>query len=337
MGFRSRNTDIRDIFKSTVDLVQSAEDANFDGAWFAEHHFSNYCICPSPLLMVSHCAAVTKKIRLGPAVLVVPLYQPIRLLEEIAMASHLCSGRFDLGIGSGYQPFEFDRFGEDLSESKSKLMEFIELLYKAYGSETFYLKEGESGALETAIGIRPSKTPPIWIAGDSSDTHHLAARRGYTPIITGRWAGSEYLSSMRKKIDTAYKAEGFMKGPKSLGILRFICITKSKAETHEYLENVRYQLRLAVSLRNRAEAMDGDMMRELSVVDELTIGEMEKNLPVGDAETVASRLIADIQASGASHVMLNIQAGASNFRQSQNTISLFSRDVRPIVERSLSS
>ena len=78
------------------------------------------------------------------------------------------------------------------------------------------------------------------------------------------------------------------------------------------------------------------MMKEVPVEDELTIAEMEKNLPVGDAETVASRLIADIQASGASHVMLNIQAGASSFRQSQNTISQFARDVRPIVERSLS-
>jgi len=48
MGFRTRGAPVRDILADTVALVQHAEDRGFDAAWFAEHHFSNYCICPSP-------------------------------------------------------------------------------------------------------------------------------------------------------------------------------------------------------------------------------------------------------------------------------------------------
>src|SRR5580693_3514807 len=66
-------------------------------AWFAEHHFSNYCLCASPLMMVAHCASITKKIPLGTAVIVLPLYNPARLAAEIATADALSSGRLMLG------------------------------------------------------------------------------------------------------------------------------------------------------------------------------------------------------------------------------------------------
>ena len=83
-----------------------AESLGFGRAWFAEHHFSNYSLCPSPLMMVAHAAAATERIRLGTAVIVAPLHTPARLLGEIGLADSLSGGRLDLGIGNGYQHFE---------------------------------------------------------------------------------------------------------------------------------------------------------------------------------------------------------------------------------------
>ena len=93
-------------------------------AWFAEHHFSNYCLCASPLMMVAHCAAITRKIRLGTAVLVLPLYNPARLAAEIATADAMSNGRLLLGVGAGYQPYEFERFGVDLKQNLEMTEEF---------------------------------------------------------------------------------------------------------------------------------------------------------------------------------------------------------------------
>ena len=335
MGFRARGAAVSDILSDTATLVQHAEERGFDAAWFAEHHFSNYCICPSPLLMVSHCAGITSRIHLGPAVIVVPLYQPVRLLEEIGMAAGLCGERLQLGIGSGYQPFEFDRFGIDLDQSKSELDEFIRLMDAAYASENFAFDGRFTSLPETAISTRPTQMPPIWIAGDSEATHRLAARRGDTPIITGRGSGSDYLGDMRARIDASYAAEGLSGDSHPLGILRFACVTESPAETEAYLENVRYQLRLAAALRNRGEAMERGMIVEAPTPGEQSLEELARNLPVGDPETIAERLTADIKASGASHVMLNIQAGASTPAQSRRTIDAFARDIRPAIERAL--
>ena len=116
MGYRTAGTPSHEILDDTVAQVKAAEAAGFEIAWFAEHHFSNYCICPSPLMMVARSAGETARIRLGSAVVVVPLYHPARLLAEIGMVDALSHGRFVLGLGSGYQPYELERFGETAGE-----------------------------------------------------------------------------------------------------------------------------------------------------------------------------------------------------------------------------
>ncbi len=336
MGYRERGTKVADVLDNAVRMVQWAEDAGFEAAWFAEHHFSNYCVCPSPLLMVAHCAARTKRIKLGPAVVVIPLYNPVRLLAEIGMTAALCGDRLQLGIGSGYQPYEFERFGADLAESKDRLDEFLLLMDRAFDEETFRFDGRFTALPETGISTRPENgPPPIWIAGDSEETHRLAARRGFVPIVTGRTHGSEYLRMQRARVDSAFAKEGRTDGERPLGVLRFACVTESDAETRDYLVNARQQARYAAALRNRAEAMDGGMLIEKPIPGETPLDEMAQNLPVGDPATVAARLAADIRESRATHVMLNIQAAGSTLAQARRTIDLFGREIRPMIQRAL--
>ena len=69
------------IIKEAIEQVKLADQLGFSSAWFAEHHFNNYGLCPSPLMMAAYCAGVTKKIRLGSGVVIAPLYTPTRLIE----------------------------------------------------------------------------------------------------------------------------------------------------------------------------------------------------------------------------------------------------------------
>ena len=128
MGYRTPGTKAHELYDNAVEQVKAAEANGFEIAWFAEHHFSNYCVCPSPLMMLARLAGETKRIKLGSAVVVMPLYEPVRLISEIGMVDALTHGRLVLGIGSGYQPYEFERFGEDLKDSVPKLFEMMEML-----------------------------------------------------------------------------------------------------------------------------------------------------------------------------------------------------------------
>ena len=76
MGSRDPEKPTAEIFAEVAEQTRLADELGYAIAWFAEHHFSNYCLCASPLMMVAHCASITKKIRLGTAVVVLPLYNP---------------------------------------------------------------------------------------------------------------------------------------------------------------------------------------------------------------------------------------------------------------------
>src|ERR1700746_533254 len=125
MGSRHPEKPTAEVFAEVAEQTRLADELGYAIAWFAEHHFSNYCLCASPLMLVAHCASITKKIRLGTAVVVVALYNPARLVAEIATADALSNGRLMLGIGAGYQPYEFERFGIDIARTLEMTAEFL--------------------------------------------------------------------------------------------------------------------------------------------------------------------------------------------------------------------
>src|SRR5687767_13975758 len=103
MTQRQKGTRPAESYRETAEQVRTAEKGAFAMAWFAEHHSSNYCRCPSPMTMTTYMAGKTSTIKLGPAVIVAPLYEPMRLMEDIGVADQLSGGRVVLGFGTGYQ------------------------------------------------------------------------------------------------------------------------------------------------------------------------------------------------------------------------------------------
>ena len=134
MGSRDPAKPTVEVFAEVAEQTRLADELGYAIAWFAEHHFSNYCLCASPLMMVAHCAPITKRIRLGTAVVVLPLYNPARLAAEIATADALSNGRLMLGVGAGYQPYEFERFGVDIKANLEMTEEFCDILDRAFAS-----------------------------------------------------------------------------------------------------------------------------------------------------------------------------------------------------------
>ena len=324
------------MFREHLEQVRLADELGFEIAWFAEHHFSNYCACPSPLTMAAACAPMTKNILLGTAVIVSPLYQPARVLAEIGMVDAISGGRLVLGVGSGYQPYEFERFGVDLAGSREMMEEFLDLVKLAF-TQTVFSYEGKHYRMpETHISAQPPNgVPDIWIAGDNESGHRLCARRGYTPMVTGRWRGADYLAEMRGRLAEAWRMEGKNPGTMRLGVQRFLCVTENHAESLAYVDHCRHQIRLASALRRRAEVMNDGMMTEVPFPDEPPLEEMAGNLLVGDCETIAERLAAEIRAGQPKHVMFHVQVGGSSQAQALNTLEKFATEIRPMLEREI--
>jgi alkanesulfonate monooxygenase SsuD/methylene tetrahydromethanopterin reductase-like flavin-dependent oxidoreductase (luciferase family) len=336
MGYRTPGAKAHEIYDNAVEQVKAAEANGFEISWFAEHHFSNYCVCPSPLMMLARLAGETKRIKLGSAVVVTPLYQPVRLISEIGMVDALTHGRLVLGVGSGYQPYEFERFGEKLDDAVPKLFEFMEMLELAFTRDVFSYDGKHYRVPETHIAPRPvNGLPEIWVAGDNPALHKLAARKGWTVMLTPRHASVPQLLEARNRLAAVYAAEGLDATRVTIAPLRHVCITDDKAEAENFMENARHQIRLSQSLRFREELMDGTMLVEKPYKSEPPMEEFARHMLVGSAELVAERLAALIAAARPKHMLLHFQAGASPQRTALRSIEQFASKVRPMIEDAL--
>src|SRR5262249_21422197 len=155
-------------------------------------------------------------------------------------------GRLVLGIGSGYQPYEFERFGEDLKDSVPKLAEFMEMLELAFSRDTFSYDGKYYQLPETHIASRPVKgLPETWVAGDNPVLHQLAARRGWTVMLPPRPAPVPQLLEARSKLAAIHRSVGLDAARVAIAPLRHVCITDSKAEAADFVDNARHQIRLS--------------------------------------------------------------------------------------------
>src|ERR1700752_60114 len=116
-------------------LLQAAEAAGFYGYHVTEHHSTPLSATPSPTVFLAAAAQRTTRIRLGALLFLLPLYHPLRLLEEFCMLDHLSNGRLDIGVGRGGSPYGFGPLGVSLEDSGSAFEEVLDILYKGFARE----------------------------------------------------------------------------------------------------------------------------------------------------------------------------------------------------------
>ena len=336
MGAREPEKPASQVFSEVAEQTRLADELGYTVAWFAEHHFSNYCLCASPLMMVAHCAASTKKIRLGTAVVVLPLYNPARLAAEIATADALSNGRLMLGIGAGYQPYEFERFGVDIAQNFTMTDEFCEILDGALTKDFFSFEGKHYRIAETHIPVRRyQERIPIYVAGHTQAMFRSAARRGYRVLTSGRVGGVKLLAEQYADIVAAYAAENVPLSRAHITVNRFAHITGSREEGMRFAENARYQSRLASSLRRRKEVMQGTVLVDVPFPDEPPLETIYDDLLIGDVDAVAEKLVAEIRASNPVHVCFSFKVGDTPHQAAMRSMERMMTEVKPKVERAL--
>ncbi|MGH7003787.1 MAG: LLM class flavin-dependent oxidoreductase, partial [Alphaproteobacteria bacterium] len=98
-------------YEERLKLVELYDRMGFSGYHLAEHHSTPLGMAPSPSVFLSAVAQRTRRLRFGPLVYILPLYHPLRLVEEICMLDQMSGGRFELGIGRGISPIENGFYG----------------------------------------------------------------------------------------------------------------------------------------------------------------------------------------------------------------------------------
>jgi len=297
------------IFMEACDQVAFAEQLGFGTAWFPEHHFTNYSICPNPTMLAAYVAARTSRIRVGPAVVVVPLHHPIRVIEELALLDQLSDGRLAIGLGGGYQEFEFHKFGLDIAHNRAYFSDFLDIFDQ-------YMKTGEiefDGALasipKTLFTLRPKQTAPqVFIASGTAEpsVQERMIAGNYASIVSMVGNSTDWVIDKHRQIEHVYRACGGTAAVMPFALNQYLYVTRDPKAARKAAEAVIYVMRVHSAMRNKYAQLDGSLMKDLPAPNEPSVDELLERLAIGAPETVAERLsrqVRDLQPMQMSFIM----------------------------------
>ena len=168
-------------------LVDAAEDMGMDGVWLAELHFNpTRSVLSSPIVVASSIATRTERLRIGMAVHVLPLNNPLRIAEEVATIDQISEGRFEFGVGRSGFARSYDLYGVPYVESRDRFNEALNIILEAWKGEPFSY-DGDFYSFEGAVvSPRPYQLPhpPLRIAATTAETFPRLGRLGH-PIFVG--------------------------------------------------------------------------------------------------------------------------------------------------------
>src|SRR6266404_9165290 len=201
---RYPNEELAGVLHKAVAYAKKMDGLGYDTFWMAEHHFQpegTECI-PNLLMMATHIAAVTKRLRIGCGFNIVPMWHPLRLAEDYAMADILTGGRVIFGIGRGYHTREVETFGSPLTDqdaNRELFEEGVDIIFRAFNEERFSHK-GKNYTLppevpyrgytlkELTLVPRPTRLPvECWqpIQSGSDRAFDFMAKHGINGVIGG--------------------------------------------------------------------------------------------------------------------------------------------------------
>jgi alkanesulfonate monooxygenase SsuD/methylene tetrahydromethanopterin reductase-like flavin-dependent oxidoreductase (luciferase family) len=178
---------LRQLYEERLRLLEAADAAGFFCYHLAEHHATPLGMAPSPALFLTAAAQRTRRIRLGPLVYLLPLYDPLRLIEEICMLDHLSDGRLELGVGRGVSPYEVGHFGVDPTATRAMFDEALAVLVTGLTHDRLTFAGRHYAYRDVPIELHPQQRPypPLWYPTSNPESVPYAARHGYNFVGVG--------------------------------------------------------------------------------------------------------------------------------------------------------
>ena len=317
-------------YEDRLAVIEAYDRIGVRGYHVAEHHFTPLGMAASPGIFLSSVAQRTKNLRFGPMVYCLPLYQPLRLAEEICMLAQLSGGRFELGVGRGISPLESRGFGEDpdYQVSQTTFIETLDILRKAMAGGAFSHKGERRSVDNVSMVLDPAQKPhpPLWMGVSSKKNVEFAAHQG-TNIISLK------SSSVIREVFDHYKSEwrdrhGADRPIGKIGLGLFIVVGESDQAALQVADRAykvwHKNFHYLYHLHSRSP-MAGERPSEFQlVVDEL-------RGVAGTPETVCRFIEARMLESGADYMVGQFVFGDMSREESITSVELFGRHVMPAL------
>lgn len=340
-----------------LDAWEEMDRLGYDGVGFNEHHCSPYGLMNSPNLMASAAAQRTSRLKLLIYGNLLPLHEPLRLAEELAMLDCLSAGRLISGFARGI-PREYQVHHVPLSDSRRRFEEAFEIITRAWAEEVFSYTGNFWSYEDVAIWPRPVQRPrpPIWIPVTGSRESIEFAARHNIPITPGLGGAGGLRDDIIRHYAKCLREHGHRITPDHLALAMNVYVADSKPQAikengpyHLYFNRTLFshgnftETSLAraagyasptstdyVRAENlRAAERPREDFRDMSMDD---IARQAEHMPWGPPAEVTDRIIAAADQAGAGTVLISLNRGAMPQHMFLEQIRRFGREVLPALQ-----
>jgi alkanesulfonate monooxygenase SsuD/methylene tetrahydromethanopterin reductase-like flavin-dependent oxidoreductase (luciferase family) len=319
-----------------LEFAAAADAAGFYCLHVAEHHATPLNMVPVPGVYLGAVARATKRMRLGPLVYLLPLYSPLRLIEEICMLDHLSHGRLDVGVGRGVSPFELKFHKVEHDDSRNIFVDAYKCISAGLTTDSLTY-DGKYYAYENVpIALRPLQQPqpPFWYASSSAVGATWAGEQGLHFVTLGGTAAAKafidaYRAALAKRGAAAQPKPEFPGGA-VIGIQRHIFVADTDAEAHR-LAKPAMEAHLANLNWLKVKLGDVGPQARVIIPHGTNYEEMlaHGGVIAGSPQTVHAEIEKLVRELGINYLLTYLFLGTMSLKDALRSLSLFSTEVMP--------
>ncbi len=322
---------LAELYDTRIELIRAAEQAGFVRYQMAEHQSTPLGMAPSPSVFLAALARETSRIRLGPLVYLLPLYEPLRLAGEIAMLDHLSHGRLELGVGRGVSPYELGYRGVDHNGTKAVFAEALDTLLAALTETSLTAGGSLSPRYENVpVQLHPAQRPypPLWYATTMVDSSAWAGAEGVNlmglgPAADFRACVDAYRAAERDATGRTDRLNGHVEEP-CIGLQRQVVVADTDEEAYaiaaagypRFVDSYSWLWRLHGDGRTAART-------------DLATNHATGTMLIGSPATIKNTLNRQIDEAGVNYFALSFAWGNLTPQQSRQSLECFAEQIMP--------
>ena len=324
-------------FDERLAFIRACDEAGFYCLHLAEHHATPLNMVPVPGVFLGAVARSTTRIRLGTLVYLLPLYSPLRLIEEIAMLDHLSHGRLEVGVGRGISPFELKYHKIDHAQSRDIFYDAFNCLSAGLVADELTYKGPHYSFENVPIPLRPMQKPhpAFWYGSSSAEGSTWAGEQGLHFVTLGSMKlAKECLDAYKvafAKRGKAAQPKPEFRGGAAIGVQRHIfvdetdekCFAWARPAMNNHLDLINW-LRTKHGVNNaqtaRLVAFRGANFEEAVA---------EGSVIAGSPKTVLAGIERHVAELGVNYLLAYLFLGNMKLADAERSLKLFSTEVMP--------
>ncbi len=328
------------LFDERLRFAAAADAAGFYCLHLAEHHATPLNMVPVPGVYLGALARATKRMRMGPLVYLLPLYSPLRLIEEICMLDHLSYGRLDVGVGRGVSPYELKYHKVEHDDSRDIFFDAYECLKAGLTTDSLTYKGKHYVYENVPIALHPLQQPhpPLWYASSNEIGSTWAGEQGLHYVTLGP---TPFAKKNIEAYKTAFAQHGTPAQPKAefpggvvIGVQRHIFVADTDAQAHRFAKPA-----MEVHLKNlnwlRVKHGVTGLTTRLNVPRGATYEDCLADGTVisGSPQKVRAEIERQVGELGVNYLLTYLFLGTMSLYNALRSLQLFSTEVMPHLEK----